>query len=234
MTSSNDLLALTQGVQGVIIKPTDTDVEDLLKSPFLPRFQVCGGNTEIVKEGKMPVGTYGLIYDKNRAVDLGKEIDILVIGMRAKALRIPKEGNPMSYFNREHPEFKKIQADSKLPNSGCMFGMEFLIWLPVQQEFATLFLGTMSARKETPSLLAEMKKDLEGKPRDEYGVAKVTCSQPRLVKNAKGSWHVPQFRPCNSNLASLPDQGTLMEEVQKFSTPPESVEEKASGEERAR
>lgn len=234
MSNENELLALTQGVEGTVIKADEADVENLLKSPFLPRLQVCGGNTEIVKEGKMAMGVYGLIYDKNKFVDLGKEVDILVVGMRPKALRLPKEGNPMSYFKRESAEFKKIQADSKFPNSGCMFGMEFLVWIPSQAEWATLFLGTQSARKETPSVLTEMKKDFSGTSRDNYGAAKVTCHAPRLVKNPKGSWHIPQFGPCNSDLAVLPERDSLAEEIQKFASPPESVEEKATGEERAR
>lgn len=212
------------------------DVNALLKSSFLPRLQVCGSSTDVVKEAKVTMGAYGLVYDKTRCVDLSKEIDILVLAFRPKALRIPKDGtNPLSYFNRLSPEFKRVQDESKIKDSGCMFGLEFLVYVPKTEEFATFYLGSFSARKEAPSLLLQMKKNPDGTERDGYGPAKVTC-KTTLTKNKKGqSWHIPQFFSCSSDLSSLPETGDVVEEVKKFNNPPESVVEKApEGESQAR
>jgi hypothetical protein len=226
---TQELLALTSGVQSEIMKKEDVD--NILKSPFLPRLQVCGSQTELVKEGRITMATWALVYDKNRFTDAGKEIDFLALAFRPKALRIPKDGgNPMSYFNRESAEFKRVQSDSKVQNSGCMYGLEFLVWMPNQQEFTTLYLGTQSSRRESPALLSEMQKNLDGTPRSDYGPNKVN-GKIKLVKNVKGSWHVPQFFPCTSDLATLPDPTELQEELEKFKTPPESAQEAAPAEE---
>lgn len=210
------------------------DAEELLKSQFLPRLQVCGSQSDCVKEGKINMGVYALVFDKERINDIGKEIDFVVLAFRPKALRIPKDGsNPLSYFNRESPEFKKVQAESGIQNSGCMFGLEFLVYIPNEDEFATLFLGSQSARRESPALLAEMKKNPDGSPRDFYGVAKVTA-KISLAKNNKGSWHVPKFFPCNTQLDGEPDPKRLTDEIQKFNNPPESAVEKAESDSQAR
>ena len=219
--AENPLAAITQ-VAGASNLMNQSVVDDMLKSTFLPRLQVCGSSSEVVKQGLVQMGNWALVYDKERVKDLGKEIDILAVAFRPQALRLPKDGNPTAYYNREHPEFKRIQADSKIKDSGCMFGLQFLVWVPSARQFALLYLGTWSGRKQAPSLLTEMKKNPDGSEREQYGPNTVTCRQ-FLDKNKAGqSYHVPRFYPCTSTLSAYPEQDALKTEVETFNNPPES------------
>jgi hypothetical protein len=219
---------LTTYVQetGSVIKYQPEDVSEILKSPFLPRFQVCGSQSDAAKQGLVQLGHWGLVYDKNRVRDLGKEIDIGVFNLRPKALKLPKDGsNPLSYYDKNSPEFVAVAKESAIQDSGCMYGLEFLVWIPTTSEFASLYLGTQSARREAPSLLNLMQMDADGNPREGYGPCLATC-RTQLVTNARRqSWHVPKFFRNSSNLATLPDTEELKEESEKFNNPPKSVVE---------
>jgi hypothetical protein len=74
--------------------------------------------------------------------------------------------------------FKKIASDAMGVNSGCMFGPEFLVYFPAEQQFATLFLGSKSGRRQAGAFTAMLGKSVK--------------LNSELVKNAKGSWYVPK------------------------------------------
>ncbi len=235
----NDIMTIASDA-GTVIKYQPEDMTEILKSPFLPRFQVCGSQSDAAKKGFVGLGNWGLVYDKERARDLGKEIDVAVFNLRPKALKIPKDNStPMSFFDKNSDEFAAVAKESQIQNSGCMYGLEFLVWVPTTNEFGTLYLGTQSARREAPSLLNLMQMNPDGSPRSGYGPCLVTC-RTQLVSNAKRqSWHVPKFFRCTSTLASMPDSEALREENEKFNNPPKSVveevpEQQAGAEQRAR
>jgi hypothetical protein len=207
-----------------LVKYTDEDFADVSKvGDYLPRLQVMGSNSEAVKESKVTMGSLALVKDKSNPTEIGKEVDVVVISWHPKAMRIPEGGTPMSYFNRLSDEFKKVASDSNQPNSGCMFGPEFLLYIPSRKTFATFYMGSKTARKEAPNLLALMKKASadKGKP-DGYAMAQATI-RVKYIKTPKFSWHGPQVNPCTNNLEIVGvDPEEFREELLKFNNPPES------------
>jgi hypothetical protein len=232
----NELMTVANEA-GTVIKYQPEDMTEILKSPYLPRFQVCGSQSDPAKKGMVQLGNWGLVYDKERARDLGKEIDVAIFNLRPKALKIPKDGgSPLSYFDKDTPEFQAVSKESAVQDSGCMFGLEFLVFIPTTEEFGTLYLGTQSARREAPALLNLMKMNPDGSPREGYGPCLATC-RTQLVQNARRqSWHVPKFFRCTSALSAMPDSEALKEENEKFNNPPKSVVEEvpAGSEQRPR
>jgi len=90
-------------------------------SAFLPRLQLFGANSEVVKEGKFPMGCYGLVRSKEQIDDLTKEVAVLVLGWRPKAMQI--DGDDITtLYNPSLDAFKQIAAKSEESNSGCMYG----------------------------------------------------------------------------------------------------------------
>jgi hypothetical protein len=213
-----------------LVKYTDEDFEDVSKvGDYLARLQVMGSNSEAVKESKVAMGTLALVKDKANPIEIGKEVDVVVISWHPKAMRMETGGNPMSYFNRLSEEFKKVATDSQQPDSGCMFGPEFLLYIPARKTFCTFYMGSKSARKEAPNLLALMKKAASdsGKPAGSYDVAKATI-RVKYIKTQRFSWHAPQINPCTNNLEITGvDPVEFQEELMKFNNPPESAVEKA-------
>lgn len=206
-------------------------IEDILAVAktvsYLPRLQVCGSSTDIVKEGKLPVGVWGMIYDKNTQEDLGKEIDVILVAFRTKALDMADKakGNIFSYYDHNSEAFKAIARRSEVQNSNCMFGPEFLVWIPTAGEsgkFATFFMGSPSARQETPKFLEQMS---DGGSPPNFGPAPATL-KTFLVKGKKGSWHVGQAYPCSTPIEILPQLEESQKVLEAFNNPTASVVEK--------
>jgi hypothetical protein len=191
-------------------------------SGFLPRLQLFGAGSELVKKGKFPMGHYGLVRSKDQVEDMTTSCVALAITWRAKALRIDGD-DILNFFDPEHPEFKKIQVESEEKDSGCLFGPEFLLWLPESQPstYTTFFCGSKTTRREAPNL-----KGLLGK----------ACTlKMHLIETKKYSWHGPIITPCSTPFA-LPSFEEIKSVADKFSNPPESEVEVAvtSDEDRAR
>jgi len=179
---------------------------------YLPRLQLFGSNSDAVKEGKMPLAHYGLVRSKDQIEDLGPVVELLPICWRSKAMRLD-EGNVVSVFNPEHSEFKKIMAESEEKDSRCLYGPEYLIWIPNLKVFATFLMGSKTARREARAL-----KPLLGK---------AASLKVKLVTNKNYKWHSPQILPASTPFTSdvLPPMDKIREEAEKFNNPEETVVE---------
>lgn len=189
---------------------------------FLPRVQLFGSASKLCKMGKFPIGHYGLVTGADKADDLGESLDMLVINVRAKALDTTLDP-PVSVFDRKHPEFQRIVDATEKPNSGCMWGPEYLVWLPMLKIYATFFFLNATMRREA----ANMHKLL--------GSA-ATAKVQFIESKSYGGWHGPLIVPCTTPF-DLPEMEDLEKQVDTFTTPPalqvETVEE-SDTEERAR
>jgi hypothetical protein len=120
---------------------------------YLPRIQLFGGNSDLVKEGKIGMGHYGLVRAKDQVDDLGVQFNCCPFSWRFKAVRITEANDVFSYFNPNADEFKAIMVESEQQDSGCMYGVEFLTWIPdPTATFATFFFASKTARRESPNL----------------------------------------------------------------------------------
>lgn len=190
--------------------------EVVTSSSFLPYVQLYGGNSDPVKEGKIAIGNHGLRVAKDQIEDLGKQFDCFAYSWRFKAMRIITGGDVFSYFNPKSEEFQKVVADSETSDSGCMYGPEFLIWIPQLSRFATYFFSSKTARRESPNMKVRMEE-------------KTGCTvKSQLIKAKKHSWHGPVVTLCSAPMV-LPDVAKLMPVAERFANPKDSEVEKDSG-----
>jgi hypothetical protein len=188
------------------------DIFDAISATgFLPRIQLMGSNTQAVKEGKFPMGHYALIKGRANFVDLGSTVHMVPVAWRPKALEINGD-TVISNFQHGSPEFKRIQAQSAVAESGCMYGAEYLVYIPEQSCWATFFFGNKTMRNVAP----QVKQLLDAR-------AGVTFTV-QLIKNTKYSWHGPVVAS-NTTEVALP--GDMVDVVNQFTTPPQSTVEKA-------
>lgn len=182
-------------------------------SAFLPYIQLCGGNSNAVKEGKIPVGHYALFRGKDKLESLTSSYDCLPILWRFKAMKFGE--TIISYYNPQSNGFKElVNLADNVPDSNCVYGPEFLLWVPSIKGFATMLFGSKTARRESPVL-----KDLLETKRS-------ATMRSELVKKGKNSWHAPVISPCSTPF-EMPSVEDVMAQAERFANPKESEVETA-------
>jgi len=209
---SNEL-AKIEGLDGLQLdKYTEKDFDAAASSQsYLPRLQLMTANSSKCKGGEIGVNSYALVRDQDYK-DLGKNVDVLLVTWRPKALETGEA--VISVYDPQSADFQRIQAKSDEKDSGCMFGPEYLCWVPSKKTFATFFMGTKSARRESANVKALLKQ------------AATLGSQH--IKTPKYDWYAPKVQACSTPF-EMPGKDELVEAVEKFNNPPvseiEGVEE---------
>lgn len=183
---------------------------------FLPRIQLLTSNSQQCKSGEFPINHYAAV-DGQTYNDLGKNVDVLIVDWRPKALEVGE--NVISVFDPNDAEFQRIQEKSAEADSGCMYGPEFLVYVPSMKGFGTFFMGTKSARREAGNVKSKMHK------------AATLGSQK--IETSKYSWFAPKVSACSTPF-DPPSGEELSEVIEKFRNPPKNEVEKVTEEERAR
>lgn len=215
--SNDQLISLDQLSNNQLA--TTNDFDDVISSSsYLPRLQLFGANSEAVKEEKIGQGRFGVVRTKDDVEDLGKNVDCLPLGWRLKAMQIGGE-DIITVFDHTSAEFKRIQAESEEQDSGAMYGVEFLLWLPELGMFVTYYLNSKSSRREAKPLRALL--------------GKASTIESQLVKTKKYSWHAPKVKTNSTPITNLPDAGEMKEELTKFNNPQSSEAEGTTKEEKA-
>lgn len=200
-------------------KQFDTMVKS---TSFLPRLQLGGATSDIVKQRKCQMGNFAIVKGKDDVTDIGDSFVGLVVSYLLKAVDISDRKNIVSVYNPNDEEFTRIKtlADSKQRDTGCMWGPEYLLWLPDSDMFVTFFLSSPSARNIGPTL-----KGLRGS---------AVNINSRLAENKQGqTWYVPVATPSSAPITNMPAMDLLKAELEKFNNPKEKVVEKASEDEAA-
>lgn len=187
-------------------------------SSFLPRVQLFGSNSGAVKEDKIGQGRYGLVRDKNSIEDLSQSFNCLPLDWRWKAMQVA-DGAVVSVYDFNSDAFTKLKdtADNE-KDSGCMWGVEFLIWMPDQKEFATFYLSSATARREAKPMRARTQPE-----------CLPTTLTRELIKKPKYSWFGPKVNACSTPLSSYPSQEEVNEQVEKFRKSSIASKAKATG-----
>jgi len=199
-----------------IQKHDDSVFDKIAAGKFLPRIQFMSSASEQCKDGSFPVNHYALFKSKT-PIDLTAEVNVLVVSWRPKALRIGDA--VMAFYDVENAEFKKIVEESDVQDSGCMYGPEFLCYIPAMKEYATLFMGSKSARNESPNLKALM--------------GKGATLRSQKISNKKYTWQSPQVVPCSTPF-DLPAIEELKKIAEQFMNPPVTEVETVAEEKDAR
>lgn len=173
---------------------------------FLPYVQLFTTKSDAVAEGKISGGHYGIVRDGN-ITDLGKEIDVVIFVVRARAFQKEEDGEITVVYDTKDPEYVRIKELQASGVVGAMCGPEFLVWVPAENVFATLFCGSKTmkraARKFSPFL-----------------GGKACNLKSRLIDNGKYKWHGPVIGACSALPSVLPDSDAVEDEVQRFKNPP--------------
>jgi hypothetical protein len=182
---------------------------------YLPRLTLMTSRSEQCSGGKFPINHYALISG-DVYQDLGVSVDLIALSWRPKALDMNNNG-VLACYDPNDPVFRDIQARSDIQDSRCMAGPEFLVYIPQLKKFATLFLGSKSARRESQLLKAQMPEDKPGK----------ATLGSKWVEGKKFSWQAYQVTPCTAPLNPPDDADELLDAVTKFQCPPKTEVEKA-------
>ncbi len=185
---------------------TEHSFDDVVSSGgFIGRLQLYGSKSDACAQGLIGIGRYGLVKD-DAITDLGPEVDAVIVSWRPKALQVSGD-NIITDYDPKGDTYQKIQELAGVSDSGCMYGPEFLLWIPSQSQFVTYFMSSKTARRE-----ARKMEPLLGK------AATFKC---KLIETARYKWHGPVVVPCSTPL-DVPPIEDIQVEVSKFQNPPKS------------
>jgi len=173
--------------------------------------------TEKVASGEFPMNHWALVRDQNY-VDIGADVDVAIVSWRPKALDMSGE-SIITCYDHKDAVFIRIQEKAGLKDSKCMSGAEFLVWVPSKKCFATLFMGTKSARREAPTIKSRM--------------GKAATLKSKKIETKSYKWYAPLCVACSTPF-ELPPQELVVEVLTKFNNPPQNEVESAPEETRER
>lgn len=175
---------------------------------FLPRLQLFTSNSEAVKSEKVPMNCWGLVTGAE-IDNLGKEADVLVITRRPKAIDMRDKNNIRVSYQIQSDLFMEIKntADT-VQNSNCQYGKEYLVWVPKRGVFATLLMGSPTARVES-----RMVDQFLGKP---------MTLRSKPIDTGKYKYQGPSAGPCSTPF-EIPDQDIIVKVANEFLSPSEQV-----------
>ena len=194
---------------GLPMLGTDGQFEALVSGEdFLPSIRLMTAKSEKCSEG-FPINHFALIANQDYQ-DIGDKVDCVVVASRPTF--IDTGGDEIvvihrSAFNEANevtdPTALSIMERSFESNSGCMYGPEFLLWLPDHNIFACLFMGSKSARREAKVI--NLRKGL--------GSSLI----PKKIQSKRyAPWFIPTLTEC-STITNLPDAEAVTKAVKKFS-----------------
>ena len=218
---SKDLVE--QNIELPAIREVTGEVETLTRtSEYLPQIRVYGSESTIVKEGVFPMGHLGLYISADKIVDLGTEVEAVVIDWRPRAAIVSGD-SPVSFFGKYNEETKtwefskefteiKDQAMSKV--KGYLVGLEYLLYLPEYQRLCLFFMGSVTLRRESANMKAILEQD---KPVNE----KVALIKIKLIKTSQYTWHGVTVTPSSTPVV-IEDRQEILEGMGKFRNPKDS------------
>ena len=213
--------ALIPVLENAVVVFNDDDFDSVSKaSEFLPRIQLIGTNSSLSQENQVAAGNYALIRATDDFVDLGPNVDVVVMAWRPKALCVG-DGEVTAVYDRNDPEFTRITEASEVQDSGCMFGPEFLIYIPELDVFATYYMQSKTARRAARQVKTRMHKG--------------ATLKSHLIKAKKYRWYGPQVIPCTT-IPDLPQdfETTANSVIVDFQNPKVSDVETVVEEDRTR
>jgi hypothetical protein len=185
-------------------------------SKFLPRLQFMISMSEKCKSGEFPINHFAFIKDQNYE-DIGEEVDVIPICWRPKAIDFSGEEIITVYDrkadenNQSTGEFKRIEEKAPEKGSDCMFGSEFLIWVPEKESFALFFCGSPTLRREASNI-----NNYLGKP---------ATFKPQKIETKKYTYYSATMVKCATSL-QLPPNDVFQATVNDFNNPPEQTVER--------
>jgi len=214
---------------GLAARDSD-EIESLTKtSEFLPQTRIYGSSASIVKEGKFPMGHFGLYVSGDNIIDLGDQVDCLVVDWRPRASSVGGD-TPISFFgkfndgNWEYSDgFTDFKDRAMSKQEGYLVGLEYLLYYPSLKKYGLFLMGNPTLRRESANVKAL--------------VGKAATLKIKLIKTAKFTWHGCTIFECTTPF-DVPDKASILSEVNTFRSPKDSdiefVDDSKGGASRAR
>ena len=126
-------------------KPKTGAAKIVIAEDRLPYLKLMIGASGLCKSGEFPINHYALKTGDVHE-DLGKEVDALLLSLRATAMQFSDDGFIICH-DQAHGEFDRIKSETNVKDSGASYGHEYLVWLPADRVFALFFCGSKTSRK---------------------------------------------------------------------------------------
>jgi hypothetical protein len=209
---------------------SDESFEEVATSTdFLQRLQLLSKGKYVDARPKQAEGgDYAVIIDSEKCKSLGNTVDLLVFERRHKALDMSDLAHVLVSYDPQSDLYKDISARSTEQDSGCQYGVEFLIGERSTAKLYGFFFGTKSLRRALQDMYGYMPVTVDDIRRrkledtEPHGPLPVTLtSKPVRSRNGKFSWFVPEFQDCSTPFTrnQLPPAEKIREELIKFRTP---------------
>lgn len=237
-TVSQNTSLIPQSMHDVVSSYGDDDFKEGAKgTQYLARLQLMTSRSDACSVDGFPINHYAKIENRE-PTDLGESVDVLPLAWRTKALnsdtmqtvynvkKIVKHGDAdyptgtdIGDVEIPNPAWFAIESASFVTNSKCMYGIEFLVWVPVLKEFLGFYFGSKSSRGEAPNLKVFLD---AGSP--------ATCGW-KPMQNKSFKWSGPKVTACTTPMVDLPNWDAAAKLKHEFLNPPEeTVEELADSE----
>ena len=133
--------------QSMISVVNDEDFTSLASggASFLPRIQIMQASAEKVKEGKVAMGVFAFFEGTDTIIDLGKVFVAVPVAYRSKAMDFSAD-TPLAFHDAKSEQFASIRKRADAKEQGCAYGIEWLLWVPELNKFATFFCGSPTTR----------------------------------------------------------------------------------------
>jgi len=215
---------------------SDEDFADLSKgTTFLGRLQLFTKGTAVNKKLIGP-GEFGIPESDEQIIGLGETVDILPLARRPKAIDLSDKEAIITVYDPQSDVFKDIAARSSGSDSGCMYGVSFLVVERKTGRLLEFFCGTKSTRPEAGKIAAFLPLSAADISRKAEAGVDVSGLEPhgplpmsmksKLVEKGKFSWHVPVVLPCSTPFTKMPKEAAIYAEVAKFFNPSNTEVEK--------
>jgi len=233
---SKDLIPFNADQLPSVELATNDELKTLTQgTDFLQRIQLVTKG-KFVDTGKINPGRYGVPQTGGEEIiDLGAEIDILPLVVRAKALDMRDRDAIIAVYDMNLPEFERIKTLAAESNSGCMWGPSFLILERNTGIFYEFFMGNKSARQESGKLtpfLPISKEKAEAIGEEPHGPIPCTLKN-RYIQRPTYGWHVPVVTKCSEPFTNLPPLDQIRKEVAKFAATKDNGIERVNDDEEA-
>jgi hypothetical protein len=208
----------------------DSMFDDVTKGgDFLGRLQLYSKGAAVSK-GQISGGHWGIPESAEQITDLGVSIDMLPLARRAKALDMSDKEAIITNYDPTSEEFQRIMAASGEKDSGCMYGVSFLIYERSSGRFLEYFCGTKSTRVEAKKIfpyLALSQQDIEARGltgQEPHGPMPCTLNNRFIEK--RYSYHVPVVARCSTPFTQLPAREKIVAQIEAFINPKDEGVEK--------
>lgn len=221
-------------------------LDELAKgAEFLQRLQLFQGGSQACNEGLIGPGEWGIPGNDDDILVLGKSIDLMFFARRAKALDISDRDAIVENFEFNSDTFQEIKRKSGDKDSGCLFGVAFLVFEASQETFLEFFCSSKSMRQEAKKMYpylprtqadvdahtahvlakaAEEKGKKLTKEEEKAWVAQVPPARDaractlttRLIKKPTFSWHVPVVNDCSGGISKIPSVDVISAAITSF------------------